>query len=128
MIYVDTSVLLARLMAEDHIPPDSFWQQPLVSSRLIEYETWNRIHVHGLNKTHADAARTLLARIGMVELTTPVLSRALEPFPVAVRTLDALHLASMCFIRESDPNITVATYDERLARAAHALKFKILRP
>ena len=64
----------------------------------------------------------------MVELTRPVLARALEPFPGVTRTLDALHLASMCFVRNSDPSLAVATYDERLARAASGLKFKILRP
>lgn len=128
MIYVDTSVLLARLLAEDHAPPDSFWQQTLVSSRLIEYETWNRIHARKLLATHSDSARMLLGRIAMVELTQPVLARALEPFPVVTRTLDALHLASMCFVRNSDPSLAVATYDERLARAARSLKFKILRP
>jgi len=78
--------------------------------------------------THSDPARMLLGRIAMVELTRPVLARALEPFPGVTRTLDALHLASMCFVRNSDPSLAVATYDERLARAASGLKFKILRP
>ena len=38
MIYVDTSVALAHLFAEDRRPPASFWTETLVSSRLLEYE------------------------------------------------------------------------------------------
>jgi len=38
MIYLDTSVVLAELLAEDERPPDSLWDDTLVSSRLLEYE------------------------------------------------------------------------------------------
>ncbi len=44
MIYVDTSVVLAHLLTEDRSPPASFWQGNLVSSRLLEYEVWTRLH------------------------------------------------------------------------------------
>jgi hypothetical protein len=40
MIYVDTSVILADLLAEDVHPPPGFWQESLVSSRVLEYEVW----------------------------------------------------------------------------------------
>jgi hypothetical protein len=35
----------------------------------------------------------------LIELAPAVLSRPLEPFPLPVRTLDALHLASIEFLR-----------------------------
>jgi len=38
MTYVETSVILAQLLAEDRYPPESLWADPLVSSRLTEYE------------------------------------------------------------------------------------------
>jgi hypothetical protein len=44
VIYLDTSVALAQLLAEDRLPPERLWQETLVSSRLLEYEIWNRIH------------------------------------------------------------------------------------
>ena len=44
MIYVDTSVVLAHVLAEDRIPPSALWDQPLISSRLTQYETWCRLH------------------------------------------------------------------------------------
>jgi hypothetical protein len=40
MIYLDTSVALAHLLAEDRCPSPSMWDHPLVSSRLLEYEIW----------------------------------------------------------------------------------------
>ena len=50
MIYLDSSVALAYLLAEDRFPPDILWDQPLVSSRLLECEVWNRINAHQLPK------------------------------------------------------------------------------
>ena len=128
MIYVDTSVLLAYLLAEDRIPPDSFWEEQLISSRLIEYEVWNRIHARRLQSSHGEAARIMLNRLALLELSPPVLSRALEPFPLPVRTLDALHLASMHFLQEMDQGFTLATYDERMTAAAKKLKFRVFTP
>jgi len=49
------------------------------------------------------------------------LARALEPFPVAVRTLDALHLATMDFMRQRGELVQLASYDNRLTAAAQAL-------
>jgi hypothetical protein len=36
MTYLDSSVALAHLLAEDRFPPDLLWDQQLVSSRLLE--------------------------------------------------------------------------------------------
>jgi hypothetical protein len=54
-------------------------------------------------------------------MSEAALARAVEPFPVAVRTLDALHLATMDFIRESGEPVQLASYDNRLIAAAGAL-------
>ena len=67
----------------------------LVSSRLLEYELWNRLHARGLVKSHGDAAKDLLLRLAFLELAPPVLSRALEPFPLEARVNAAKsHLAA----------------------------------
>jgi hypothetical protein len=42
-----------------------------------------------------------------------VLTRALQPFPVPVRTLDAIHLAALEFIGAQKQNVQLASYDER---------------
>jgi predicted nucleic acid-binding protein len=121
LIYVDTSVALAHLLAEDRVPPDSLWQRPLLSSRLIEYEVWVRFNARGLERSHGESARRLLERIALLELAPPVLARALEPFPMPVRTLDALHLASIEFIRAQGRPVSLASYDERMVESARKL-------
>jgi hypothetical protein len=40
---------------------------------------------------------------------------------VAVRTLDALHLASMAFLRTRGVKLTLASYDGRLSDATSAV-------
>lgn len=126
MIYLDTSVALAHLLAEDRSPPESLWGQTLVSSRLLEYEMWTRIHARKLARSHGEHLRTLLAQVAILELAPPVLVRALEPFPRVVRTLDALHLASMEFLRAQGQTLQLASYDERLLIVARDLKIEIL--
>ncbi len=125
MIYLDTSVALAHLLAEDRYPPDSLWEQDLVSSRLLEYEAWTRLHALELGSSHGEHLRLLLARVAMLELVAPVLHRALEPFPVPVRTLDALHLASVEFLRAQGQSVELASYDARLVAAARRLGISI---
>ena len=125
MIYLDTSVALAHLLAEDRAPPERLWREPLISSRLIEYEIWTRIHARKLARSHADEVRALLGRLALIELSPPVLARALEPYPKPVRTLDALHLASMDFLRKQRQSVTLASYDGRLVAAARVLRISI---
>ena len=127
MIYLDTSVALAHLLAEDRSPPERLWQEPLISSRLLEYEVWTRIHGRKLSGSHAEEVRALLSRVAFVELSPPVLARALEPFPKPVRTLDALHLAAMDFLQKQGQVIDLASYDDRLISAARALRFSIYK-
>jgi len=123
--YVDTSVVLAELLAEDRSPPPQLWTTDLVSSRLLEYELWTRVHARKLTSSHGDAARAIMARIALLDLSPIVLGRALDPFPVTVRTLDALHLASMDYLRGGGRTVVLASYDDRLVRAARALDFPV---
>jgi predicted nucleic acid-binding protein len=125
VIYLDTSVALAHLLAEDHRPPPALWGEEIVTSRLLEYELWNRLHSRNLAGSHADVARLLLARLGWLELHPKVLERALQPFPAPVRTLDALHLASISFLRERGKEVSLATYDTRMALVARAMHIPI---
>jgi len=128
LVYVDTSVVLASLLAEDRRPPAGFWAQRLIASRLLEYETWNRLHAARAPAGVTDAARFLVGSADLVEMSPQVLARAMEPFPVPVRTLDALHLATADHLREQGMRLRIATYDARLTGAAEAMKFKVFAP
>jgi predicted nucleic acid-binding protein len=121
VIYLDTSVALAQLLAEDRVPPASLWAETLVSSRLLEYELWTRIHARKLGRSHGDDVRQLLGRVALLELAPPVLTRALEPFPAPLRMLDALHLASAGFLMQQGQDVRLATYDARLADVARRI-------
>ena len=125
MIYVDSSVLLADVLAEPRFPPETLWDEDLASSRLLAYEVWNRLHASGLTMSHSERARALLARISWTEMSQVALARALEPWPTALRTLDALHLATIDFLRRQGGAVALASYDNRLLAAARALEIPI---
>lgn len=92
-----------------------------MSSRLVEYEAWTRVNGRALGASRGEELRSLLGRLAFLELAPPVLARALDPFPTTVRTLDALHPASVEFLRGLGQRPALATYDLRLAEAASAL-------
>jgi hypothetical protein len=72
--------------------------------------------------------RTLIGRVALIELAPPVLARALEPFPIAVRTLDALHLSAIEFLRSRRQMVELATYDKKMLAGARALGIPIYKP
>ena len=123
MIYLDTSVVLAYLLAEDRRPPDTIRQESLVSSRLLEYELWTSLHGRRFADSHGEAARSLIGRVALVELVPPVLERALDAFPGAtpLRTLDALHLASCAYLVNHGQPVALASYDRRMTAVARAM-------
>lgn len=61
----------------------------------------------------------------MVQMVSAVLSRASEPFPAPVRTLDALHLATIEFLRGQSLKIKLATYDRRMLDVAKRMKISL---
>jgi len=121
VIYLDTSVVLAHLLAEDRCPPASLWDEALVSSRLLEYEVWVQLNWRGLADSRGEAATDLLSRIALLELDPPQLARVLDPFPIPVRALDAIHLASADLLHRRTKDVRLASYDTRMRAAAEAL-------
>jgi hypothetical protein len=117
VIYLDSSIALAQLLAEERTPPVTIWQEQLTSAACW----WNRLNARGVARSHTNEARLLLGRINFIELTRQVLQRALEPFPRPVRTLGSLHLASIEFLRNRRQTVELATCDGRLLDAARAL-------
>lgn len=125
MIYLDTSVALAQLLGEDRRPPARLWQEPLFSSRLLEYELWSRAHARKLTIRQQEEVAAFVEQVSLVELAPTVLERALQPFPSPVRTLDALHLATLDFLHRNGRPVRLASYDDRMNTAASRMKFKL---
>ena len=63
MIYLDSLVAFAHLLVEDRVPPAALWAEPLVSSRLLEYELWTAFTRGHLGGPHGDMVRALLGRV-----------------------------------------------------------------
>jgi hypothetical protein len=96
-----------------------------VSSQLLKYQVWNRIHAYGLGRSHANEAQALLIRVDLIEMTATVLARALEPFLAPIRTLDALHLSTIEYVRSRRETAELARYATHLRAAAQALGITI---
>jgi predicted nucleic acid-binding protein len=70
--------------------------------------------------------RALEAKSTVFAMSPDVLTRAGRPFPVEpVRTLDAIHLATIESLGETPQLVTVVTRDQRIARNARALGYAI---
>jgi hypothetical protein len=121
VIYIDSSILLSRVFSEPISPPETFWENELTSSRLLLYEVWTRVYSRQPRIARRADIEVLLNRIELIGLAEPTLERALHPFPVSLRTLDSLHLATMDFLRALGQTITLASYDRRLLAAAVAI-------
>ena len=126
-VYVDSSVLLRVVLGE----PDRLDIWPTitnpVSSELIRLEclrTIDRARVRlGLDDRQianyrADVLEAIDA-FSLVALDSVVLERAAEPFPTALGSLDAIHLASALLTREQ-PRRTCVRDARRRARHGRA--------
>jgi predicted nucleic acid-binding protein len=134
-VYLDASVVLRILLRQPRrLAAWGRWEAAY-SSELLGIEARrviDRLRVqaalddHELADVHHDLTRIERA-IGAIPLTRPVLHRAALPMPTAVKTLDAIHLASALLIRERrTSSLVFATHDPQQLRAARALGFECL--
>ena len=124
--YVDSSVVLADLLQEPRRPAPEFWSGELTTSRLTEYEVYSRLHRQGHSEPRLARAAELIGVPLTLDLSPEVLERARHPFPVPLRTLDALHLASADWLRREGFTVEFATYDARLRQAALVMGFPVV--
>jgi len=132
--YIDTSALLRIVLREPGALEELRSYDALVSSELIGVEsarTIDRLRLHGSLTTEEAGIRLRtvnewLEAIDLVLLRPPVLSRASEPMPMPLGTLDALHLATALIWRDRmGPLPTMATHDTALGLAAQAFGFDV---
>jgi predicted nucleic acid-binding protein len=125
MVYLDASVAVAQLRSEDKRPGAELWQQSLICSRLLEYEVRTVMNLRPATRGEDEAIRALIGRVALIELIPEVIDRTRDRWPIPVRTLDAIHLASALFLIKEGVDLEIATYDKRLRDAAKKLKIKI---
>ncbi len=115
MIYLDTSAAAKALIAE----PESEGiralfadEHELIASRLLAVELNAVVDRRGLSAVHA---RQLLDRVALASMTDAVAQRAID-LRSGLRTLDALHLATMLTL---GPIVTsLLSFDTELNEAA----------
>ena len=131
--YIDTSALLRLVLREPGGLEELRSYDGLVSSELIAIEscrTIDRLRLQGSLTTEEAAARLKvvaewLEAIDLVLLRVPVLSRACDPLPMPLGSLDALHLATALIWRERVGELPMfATHDGSLALAARSYGFQ----
>lgn len=132
--YVDTSALLRVVLREAGALDDLRTYDGLVSSELLAVEsarTIDRLRIQGA-LTMDDAAERIalvnewLEAVDLVLLRRPVLSRASEPMPMPLGTLDAIHLASALLWRDRiGPLPQLVTHNAALGAAARGFGFDV---
>ena len=131
--YLDSSVILRIVLKQPN--PYVGWKdfETLVGSQLVEVEclrTLDRMRVmEGIPEDTLLAYRVDLFEVmkgmDLFQPTPPILRRASETFPVAIGTLDAIHLSTaLSWMDEQSEDLIFLTHDKGLGKAALALGFK----
>ena len=133
--YIDASVILRLVLRQPGKLKEWRRVEHGVASALVEVEcvrTIDRLRVQAhLNDAEASRRRaavyTVTAELEVVELSTLVLSRAAQPFPSPLGTLDAIHLTTAVLWKElHDKQLVMATHDHELGSAARAMGLEVI--
>ena len=135
-VYAETSAVLRWLFAEERgeaLRVALAAAEKVTSSRLTLIET-RRVVRRAERDGRITAAQSadLLAIFSqaastwaILEITEEIARRAEDAFPSEpVRTLDAIHLASALFLRQSFPDLVIVSSDERVSANAALLGFQ----
>jgi uncharacterized protein len=129
VIYLDTSAFVKLIRGERETSAlQAFLRErpeaPLVSSALLVVET--RRAVLREDPGQLPRADLLLTRIDQVDITRAVLEAASRLPDPALRSLDAIHLATALQLHRDLE--AVVTYDSRLAAAASRQRLPVATP
>ena len=125
-LYVDSSALVKLLVSEreSNALKAYFVATSLVTSVITPIEVGRLLRRRGFEDEVAQ--REFFDGVEIRELDDGVAERAASLQPIALRTLDAIHLASAIDLRaELDGFVT---YDAQLAEAARALRLPVVSP
>jgi predicted nucleic acid-binding protein len=134
-VYVDSSVVLRIIFGESGRL--AMWDdiEESIASVLLHVECYRSIDRARVARaadsekilTYRNATSSVLERITLVDVTSTVIARAVQPLAFVIRTLDAIHLATALQWREQhDRDIAFATHDRSLGEAARATGFRVL--
>ena len=133
--YIDSSVVLRVIFGEKNalIFPEEL--TGLFSSDLLKIECFRTIDrmQRTLAISDTDVAEkygtlhTIIHSLYLIKFDEMICHRACEPFPVVLKTLDAIHLATATLYRQQEQeDLLFLTHDLQLSKAAIAMGFRVL--
>jgi len=126
-LYLDSSAIVKIAVREpesDALGRYLSWRRTLVTSALARTEVARALLPLG----PAAVSRGLeaLSRLELIRVSDRILADAGSILPTELRSLDAIHLATM---RQLGASLArVVTYDDRMSRAAEAMGFSVATP
>lgn len=133
--YIDSSVLLRIILGEENtikLPDDL---EEFVASEILKIECFRTLdrmqRVLPITDDEIAARYAALHRairsLRIIKLTDTISKKACESFPVILKTLDAIHLASaILWQQQEEADVLFLTHDEQLGKGALAVGFKVL--
>jgi predicted nucleic acid-binding protein len=135
ILYIESSALLAALLEHDNTVirvlrgPSRSVTSALTFAEanraVVRARVAGRLTTSG-ERSAVQALQTFERRCSIIAVSELVLARAGHPFPVEpVRTLDAIHLATMEMMGGPPQLVTVVTRDDRVRENAIALGYAV---
>lgn len=136
--YVESSAVLAWLLGEVRgasVPDLLAGADTIVTSQLTRIEVDRALHRYvAVGVLDRPTAAVLGERVdeltggwGIEPISQTVIDRARAPFPDdAIRSLDAIHLATALVTRAAVGDLDVLSLDDRVRSNARALGFRVL--
>jgi hypothetical protein len=126
LAYLDASALVKLVLEEPESQALNRWYveaERVVTSRVGVVETIRASARQPFDAAHRDR---ILTDVDVIEMDAAIGSVASAIMPPLLRSLDAIHLATaLALVPDLDAFVT---YDDRLAEAARAIGFPVVRP
>ena len=131
MIYLDSSAIVKLIRVEAESPALRDWlngrDEPPVTSVLAEVEVPRALRRSG--PAHLAAMPGVLARISRIDMDASVRATAAAYLSDALRSLDAIHLATAEVLIVSGKSVSAfITYDRRQAAAVDVVGIPVEMP
>lgn len=127
LAYLDASALVKLVVVESESASLERWlirRPERVSCALLQTEVLRAVGRRIPDRL--DRARRLLRRVTLIDIDDDVLGRAATIEPAAIRSLDAIHLATA--VRMAGELEAIVTYDRRMIAGARALGLGVASP
>jgi len=131
--YLDSSVALRHILLGEEAIRHVLACDKVIAAELLEIECRRVLHRYRLNGDLDDTGliealrrlEEILTGVSLLILSDAVKQKASGPFPVIVRTLDALHLASAQVFSEryTDKKVLIFSHNRAMNRCAAVLGF-----